>query len=205
MKRERRHVIRFFPKATIILAFIILLPYSRLLFSRLFPDLKGEIRTQSVILRQKLLSSNRLEVTRIEEEGVMVADTSVIILGTVGKTTIRYRYSASIGIDLSEVDMVIQDDSIVFLLPEPVIMNDGIDALEINKKNMFSYAIDKKTETLLQEQKEKCRETYMADPEQRERILADVKTAFEKTICEWLDDYGERHYRFLFEQKTAPS
>ena len=55
----------------------------------LLPDVTGEIRTQSKIIEQKLESSQRLEVTTVDEEGLLKADTNVIILGTVGSTTIR--------------------------------------------------------------------------------------------------------------------
>ena len=87
----------------------------------------------------------------------------MVLLGTVGSTTIRYRYTASVGIDLSKVVMSEENDSIVFMLPEPEILNDGIEALQINKNNLFSRAIDKSTETLLNEQKLKCREEYISN------------------------------------------
>ena len=106
-------------------------------FQYILPDLTGEIRIQSRILEQKLESSQRLEITTIDEEGVLDAKTNVIILGTVGSTTIRYRYTASIGIDLSKVIMTVDTDRIIFTLPETEILNDGIEALEISKQDFF--------------------------------------------------------------------
>ena len=67
-------------------------------------------------------SSKRLEVTTVDEEGTLEAKTSVVLLGTVGSTTIRYRYSASIGIDLAKVEMSADGDSLVFLMPDPEIL-----------------------------------------------------------------------------------
>ena len=128
----------------------------------------------------------------------MNADSSVIILGTVGRTTIHYRYSASIGIDLSQVIVNPDSDRIVFLLPEPEVLNDGIEALEINRQNLFSRAIDKSVESLLYEQRIKCRQEYLSAESHQNKIWQDTKNAFEETICRWLENYGERHYSFEF-------
>ena len=198
MKRTGRWFLSIISKAFAVILVILLLPFARQLFRLILPDITGEINTQSRILEQKLENSQRLEVTTVEEEGILEAKTNVIILGTVGSTTIRYRYTASIGIDLSEVVLTPDSDRIVFSLPEAVILNDGIEALEVNKNNFFSHAIDKSTETLLDEQKQKCREQYLTVPEHREKIWEDTQKAFEETLCKWLDPYGERHYSFEF-------
>ena len=165
---------------------------------QLLPDATGEIRVQSMILEQKLESSKRLEVTTIDEEGVLEAKTNVIILGTVGTTTIRYRYTASVGIDLSKVVMTTDSDRIIFELPDPEVLNDGIEALEINKNNFFSKAVEKSVETLLNEQKLKCREQYISEKQHSDRAWEDIRKSFETTICQWLEQYGERHYDFEF-------
>ena len=154
----------------------------------------SEINTQSTIIRQKLESSKRLEVTKIDEEGILEAKTNVIIFGTVGSTTIRYRYTASIGIDLSKVIMTADSDRIIFTLPESEILNDGIEALEINKHNLFSRAIEKSVESLLSEQREKCREQYFKDEQHILKIREDAVKAFTETVCQWLEGSGERHY-----------
>ena len=198
MKRTGRWILSIISKALVLILVILLLPFARQLFQLILPDITGEINTQSRILEQKLESSKRLEVTTVEEEGVLEAKTNVIIFGTVGITTIRYRYTASLGIDLSEVILTPDSDRIVFCLPDPVVLNDGIEALEVDKKDFFSHAIDKSTEALLDEQKQKCRDQYLTVPEHRERIWADTQKAFEETLCRWLDPYGERHYRFEF-------
>ena len=148
MKKTGKWIASVIAKALVIILVIVLLPFARTLFRHLLPDATGEIRVQSVILEQKLESSKRLEVTTIDEEGVLEAKTNVIIFGTVGSTTIRYRYTASIGIDLSKVVMTTDSDRIIFALPDPEILNDGIEALEINKNNLFSKAIEKSVENL---------------------------------------------------------
>ena len=197
MKRTGKWLISLLGRSLAILLVIFLFPAARSLYLRYMPGMMGEIQTQSIVLAQKLRSSSRLEVTRVEEEGVIQSKTSVIILGTVGTATIRYRYSASIGIDLNQVVFTAESDRIVFSLPDPEVLNDGIEALQINRNDLFSRAIDKSTETLLNEQKEKCREQYLKE-EHSQRIWKDTIHAFEETICEWLEPFGERHYQFEF-------
>ena len=197
MKRTGKWLISLLGRSLAILLVIFLFPAARSLYLRYMPGMMGEIQTQSTVLAQKLQSTSRLEVTRVEEEGVIQSQTNVIILGTVGTATIRYRYSASIGIDLSQVVFTAESDRIVFSLPDPEVLNDGIEALQINRNDFFSRAIDKSTETLLNEQKEKCREQYLKE-EHSQRIWKDTIHAFEETICEWLEPFGERHYQFEF-------
>ena len=194
MKKTGKWAFSVFTKAIIIILVILLLPYAKDLYRLIAPNVTGEILTQSKILEQKLSSSQRLEVTTVDEEGLIESKTNVIIFGTVGTTTIRYRYTASIGIDLKNVIMTTENDRIVFLLPEAEVLNDGIEAIEINKHNLFSKAIEKSVETLLAEQREKCREQILSEKEHTEKIREDAVLAFKETVCKWLDSYGERHY-----------
>ena len=205
MKHVGKWILKVITKAAVIALVIMIVLFASDPFREMLRNVRGEIRLQSTILKQKLESSKRLEVTKIDEEGTLEAKTSVVLLGTVGSTTIRYRYTASVGIDLGKVVMSTDNDSIVFLMPEPEILNDGIEPLEINKNNLFSKAIDKSTETLLNEKRMKCREEYMESGLYADRNWEDLVKAFQDTICSWLDDYGERHYQFVFirENPTA--
>ena len=205
MKKTGKWLLSLLTKALVIILVILLLPLARTLIRRIMPDAAGEIRVQSIVLEQKLESSKRLEVTTIDEEGILEAKTNVVILGTVGSTTIRYRYTASVGIDLSKVVMTTDSDRIIFELPDPEILNDGIEALEINKNNFFSKAIEKSAETLLNEQKLKCREQYITEKQHSERAWEDIRKSFEDTICQWLENFGERHYEFEFVRKNEPA
>ena len=83
-------------------------------------------------------------------------------------------------------------------MPDPEVLNDGIEALEINQHNFFSKAIEKSVEEILNEQRIKCREQYLKENEYTERNWEDTVKAFRETICSWLDQYGERHYQFDF-------
>ena len=192
-------------KASVIALVIMIVLFAADPLRDLIRNVKGEIEIQSSILKQKMESSKRLEMTTIDEEGTVEATTSVIIFGTVGSTVIRYRYTASMGIDLSKVIMDTESDRIVFVMPEPEILNDGIEALEINKNNFFSRAIEKSVEEILNEQRIKCREQYLKENEYTERNWEDTVRAFRDTICSWLDQYGERHYQFEFVRGNTPA
>ena len=196
MKKTAKWIGSLLSKVLVVILVILLLPFARNVWRFVMPDVTGEITTQSRIIEQKLESSKRLEVTKIDEEGVLEAKTNVVIFGTVGSTTIRYRYTASIGIDLNKVIMTAESDRIVFMLPETEILNDGIEALEINQHNLFSRAIEKSVETLLSEQREKCREQYISNQQHTLKTREDAVTAFRETICQWLEGSGERHYDF---------
>ena len=194
MKKSGKWVFSVFTKAIVIILVILLLPYARDFLQLIAPNVTGEILTQSKIIEQKLESSQRLEVTTVEEEGIIESKTNVIIFGTVGTTTIKYRYTASIGIDLKKVIMTLDGDRIIFHLPEADVLNDGIEAIEINRHNLFSKAIEKSVEALLAEQRDKCRNQFISEKEHSEKIRDDAIRAFHETVCKWLDSYGERHY-----------
>lgn len=205
MKHAGKWVLGVIAKAAVIALVIMFVLFAADPFREMLRNIQGEIRVQSTVLKQKMESSKRLEVTTVDEEGTLESKTSVVVLGTVGSTSIRYRYTASVGIDLSKVVMSTENDSIVFLMPDPEILNDGIEALEVNKNNLFSKAIDKSTETLLNEQKLKCREEYMNNSQYTDRNWEDAVKAFQDTICGWLDSYGERHYQFEFIRENRPA
>ena len=58
--------------------------------------------------------------------------------------------------------------------------------------------MEKSVETLLNEQKLKCREQYISEKQHSDRAWEDIRKSFETTICQWLEQYGERHYDFEF-------
>ena len=180
MKKSGKWVFSVFTKAIVIILVILLLPYARDFLQLIAPNVTGEILTQSKIIEQKLESSQRLEVTTVEEEGIIESKTNVIIFGTVGTTTIKYRYTASIGIDLKKVIMTPDGDRIIFHLPEADVLNDGIEAIEINRHNLFSKAIEKSIEALLAEQRDKCRNQFISEKEHSEKIRDDAIRAFHK-------------------------
>ena len=205
MKRAGKWALSVITRAAVTALVIMIILFAAEPLRDLIRNVKGEIAVQSTILKQKMESSKRLEVTTVDEEGTVEATTSVIIFGKVGSTEIRDRYTASVGIDLSKVIMDTEADRIVFIMPEPEIMNDGIEALEINQHNFFSKAIEKSVEEILNEQRMKCRDQYMNGTEYTDRNWDDTVKAFQDTICDWLEQYVERHYEFEFIRENIPA
>jgi hypothetical protein len=119
MKRAGKWFLSVVTKAAVIALVIMIVLFAADPLRDLIRNVRGEIEIQSSVLKQKMESSKRLEVTTIDEEGTLEATTSVIIFGTVGSTVIRYRYTASMGIDLSKVIIDTENDRIVFMMPEP--------------------------------------------------------------------------------------
>ena len=105
MKRAGKWFLSVVTKAVVMALVIMIVLFAADPLRDLIRNVRGEIEIQSSVLKQKMESSKRLEVTTIDEEGTLEATTSVIIFGTVGSTVIRYRYTASLGIDLSKVIM----------------------------------------------------------------------------------------------------
>ena len=198
MKSTLRWLLTVLSKALTVVLIIVLLPAVRNVFQPMLKDLSGKIIAQSHVIERNLASSKRLEFTTVDEEGVLDAKTNVILLGTVGSTVIHYRYTASVGIDLSRVIMVTDSERIIFMLPEAEILNDGIEALQIDRHNLFSKAIEESVESLLQRQRLRCREEYLADHQFSEEYWQDLVSAFRETICQWLSNDGRDPVEFEF-------
>jgi len=160
------------------------------------------VQVESAALMRSLRASQRLETTTVEEEGVLDAKTSVVLLGTVGRTVITYRYRASLGVDLKKVELKRDGKQMTFLIPPLEVLADSIEPLEVTKNDFFSHAIDRSTESLLQEQLMKCREACLQEKEDSETAWENTQKAFRETIGEWLQAFGDASYTFAFEKKT---
>ena len=145
MRSAGRFVIGIIGNALALILAIVLLPYGFQAANKLFPSMSGEIQIQSTVLKQSLENSARLETATVDEEGVLIAETNVIILGTVGKSVITYRYQGSFGIDLRKVNIELSGNDMTFILPPVEVMMDKIEPIDINQNNFFSYRIDKST------------------------------------------------------------
>jgi len=120
----------------------------------------------------------------------------------VGRTVITYRYRASLGVDLKKVELKRDGKQMTFLIPPLEVLADSIEPLEVTKNDFFSHAIDRSTESLLQEQLMKCREACLQEKEDSETAWENTQKAFRETIGEWLQAFGDASYTFAFEKKT---
>ena len=203
MKKAGTWVLNILGKALILILVIVALPYAFRLAENVFPDLTGRIQNQTAVLMRELQGSKRLETAKIIEEGILQSDTDVILLGTVGKTTISYRYEGSMGIDLAKVELKRSGKKLTFLLPAPEMLSDRIEALDVTRNDFLSHAIDKSVEDLMEEQRLKCRAYYLEENEHSEKAWEETKKAFEETIGAWANTFGRENYTFAFERKTS--
>jgi len=202
MKKAGKWIAGILGRTIVLVLVIVLLPYAFQAAERLFPELSGRVQVESAALMRSLRASQRLETTTVEEEGVLDAKTSVVLLGTVGRTVITYRYRASLGVDLKKVELKRDGKQMTFLIPPLEVLADSIEPLEVTKNDFFSHAIDRSTESLLQEQLMKCREACLQEKEDSETAWENTQKAFRETIGEWLQAFGDASYTFAFEKKT---
>lgn len=202
MKSVGRWFAKVLASAAVILLVVTLLPYALQMAEQMFPELSGAVQIESATLMRELKASRRLETERVSEDGVLTAETSVVLLGTVGKTTLSYRYEASLGIDLGQVELKRNGKVLTFLLPPLEVISDHIEATEVHKNDFLSHAIDREVEDLLEEQRQKCRAYYLQKNEHNEKAWADTKKALEETVGSWLNSYGRQGLTFAFETKS---
>ena len=115
----------------------VLLPYASKWASSLLPDLSGAALNTSILLSHQMQESARLETTVVEDEGVLNATTSAMLLGTVQSVTIQYVYRASLGIDLRKVEMRLQGSRITLLVPEVEILSDSLTPVQVVKDDFW--------------------------------------------------------------------
>ena len=197
--RERRFRRLPFLIIRLFLLVVILLSLPQLLdaFRSLMPGATGHVERETIVLKQYLRASKRLETMTVDEEGTIETNTNVVLLGTIGKQKIHYRYKASIGIDLTAVQISTEGDTVVFILPDPEVLNDSIEPIRIEKHDFWSYAIEKKTEEILEEEKSVCRERYLNEEQYRLKIREATHKAFEETIIKWMEYNQEEALKYI--------
>ena len=165
---------------------IVLLPHASRLMNSILPDLSGAAVTVSATLARNLQQSARLETAIAEEEGVLESGTEALFLGPVQKVTVRYTYRASLGIDLSKVQVKIAGNTITLLLPEMEVLSDSLTPEEISKDDFWYPLTEERLQTLLKQEQERCRAYYLEEHAHTEKAWADTVAALEGTVSQWI-------------------
>lgn len=165
---------------------IVLLPYASRLINAVLPDLSGAATTMSVTLARQMENTARLETSVVEDEGVMVSSTDALFLGEVQKVTVRYTYRASIGIDLSKVQLHVRGNTITMQLPALEVLSDSLTPEEIIRDDFWYPVTDERMQTLLAAEKERCRSHYLEQNEQNDQAWENTITALEDTVAQWI-------------------
>ncbi len=184
---------------------IVLLPYVSRLTAAVMPDLSGLAVKTCATLSQTMTGSARLETAVVDEEGVLSNELNALFLGSVASLTMRYQYHASVGIDLTRVQMRVSGRKITFLLPPLEVLSDSITPVETVRDDFwYGYGFDDKTcQALLEQERAACREKWLADTAQSDALWEKTEEAFRSTITGWLDASAGRSLTFEFIQQNG--
>ena len=188
MKSFFRWLGKVIGSALTIILVIVLFPHISKLAARLMPDESGAAIKASAILAQRLESSARLETLKVQEEGVLNYDIQAALIGSVANINASYVYEASFGIDLSKVLLQPSGDQLVFILPEPELIQDNLTPKEVYRDDFwFPGFSDSDYEKLMEIERVARRDIYL-NGEKLEQLKAATIAAFESTIQVWLQD-----------------
>ena len=164
---------------------IVMLPYASRWAAQIIPDLTGAAMTTSATLSRKLAQSARLECIQAEREGVLESTVDALLIGTVQSVQIAYDYHASIGIDLSKVEVRVEGSRITLALPEMEVISDSLTPTQIDRKDFWYPLTDERREKLLQDEREACRAAEL-EAAKTDEGWAYVTAALENTISGWI-------------------
>lgn len=164
---------------------IVMLPYASRWAAQIIPDLTGAAMTTSATLSRKLAQSARLECIQADREGVLESTVDALLIGTVQSVQIAYDYHASIGIDLSKVEVRVEGSRITLALPEMEVISDSLTPTQIDRKDFWYPLTDERREKLLQDEREACRAAKL-EAAKTDEGWAYVTAALENTISGWI-------------------
>ncbi len=165
---------------------IVLFPYIAKFAAKILPDESGAAIKASMVIAERMEESARLETLRVEEEGVLNYDIQAAFVGSVANINVRYAYSASFGIDLSRVELIVTGNSLTFKLPYPEVLLDDLTPLETYRDDFWYPGFsDTDYNRLLETEKQSRRNVYLSG----EKAAALQQTSievFERTVSSWL-------------------
>lgn len=187
MKRFLRWLGKIIGSALTIILVITFFPHISRIVKDLLPDASSFGVTSAAILAQKFSSSSRLETYKVQEEGVIDHDFLRVASDTyLANVTIHYDYTASFGIDLSKVEIHLEDNKITLYLPQPELLLDRILPLDTVSDTFWAPHFDENDyQKLLNKECEKRRAYYLS--EDNLQMMFDTSVSvLEDTVEKWL-------------------
>lgn len=185
----------------ILVLVIVLTPYAAKLADMILPDISGASVKYAAILSQHMEDSARLETLVVTGEGAVNAEVDALFLGTVSSVNATYAYEGSYGIDLSKVQLTVQGNTIIFLLPAPEVLRDHIELGEVYRSGILDRAVrieDTELQALLEGEYVKWRDQYLTGENAAELRDATIR-ALEGTIAQWMSQANGRiDYEFVW-------
>lgn len=171
-------------------ATIVLLPYAGDIVNKVMPDVTSAAERTAGVISSKLSESARLESITVSESGTVNHDLSLAGI-SVGGVTFDYDYTASFGIDLKRVQMVVSGSKIVFMLPQPELILDDLVPRNISRKDTLVIISDDDYEALIERERLACRARYLSGDRQQELWDATVRV-MQSTVEVWLTNVDDR-------------
>ncbi len=186
MKKLGQWALRTVSAAVVIALLIVLLPRISALVAAWWPD-PAKTRRVEAVISSELAASERLETAALSQERVAVHTVDALLLGEVQRVTLRYRYDASIGLDLREAVCRAEGGVLTLSLPPLTILHDSLTPLETEVQD-FSYALtEKRRQAIWEEERQKCRDAFLADGEAQAKARGDTERAIRGLLEKWMD------------------
>lgn len=181
-----------------------LLPYASRLAGRLLPDESGAAIKATAVLSTQLSRTARLETLCVEEEGVLNEDIQAAFIGTVASVNVRYTYTASFGVDLQQIRLRTEGDTVTFILPAIEMLSDSLTPVESYRNTSWLPSFDDNDyQRLLDEERLNCRERYLSG-DHAEELWNATTAALEETAGQWLAElHGTVHLAFEQAEDSA--
>lgn len=200
MKAFFRWLAKIVGSALTMALIFVMLPHVSRFIAKIMPDESGAAIRASAIIASRLEEGARLETLHVDEDGVLNYDIQAAFLGSVATINISYQYEASFGIDLSQVQMQVDGNSLTFRLPEVKLLQDAITPLD-TYRNDFWYPgfSDNDYVKLLENEREARRAVYLTG-DQSAAVQTATQKAFENTISSWLKELNANvsfNYEFM--------
>ncbi|MBR2718049.1 MAG: DUF4230 domain-containing protein [Clostridia bacterium] len=186
MKGFLRWLTRILAAVISIILVVILLPYASRLASAVLPDLSGAALNTSLLLSHEMKSSARLETNVIVDEGIMNSSTNALFLGEVQSVTMKYTYRASVGIDLSKVQMKVRGNTITLTLPPLEILSDSLTPDQVEKNDFWYPLTEERRQKLLEDELNLCRERCVNEYASSDEAWQHTLAAMGNTVSSWL-------------------
>ncbi|MDO4484629.1 MAG: DUF4230 domain-containing protein [Clostridia bacterium] len=179
-------------KIVMFAAILALLPIFSRYANMLLPDLSKASVNTTIELSHKLSASAKLETNTVDVEAILDSTTDALLIGTVQSVQIAYQYHASIGIDLSKVQLHLDGNTITLELPELEIIADSLTPTTTVKNDFWYPLTEERRQTLLDREIIKCREKYLQQARSSEETWNNTIHAFETYIASWMKTANPR-------------
>ncbi len=186
MKKLGKWALRTVSTAVVIALLIVLLPRLSSLIGMWWPD-PAKTRRVETVISSELKASERLETAVLSQERVAVHTVDALFLGEVQRVTLRYRYDASVGLDLREAACRSDGGTLEISLPPLIILQDSLTPLDTNVQD-FSYALaEKRRQAIWEEEQQKCRDAFLSDTETLQKARGEAEQAVRGLLEKWMD------------------